>query len=323
MQEPRLEVIGLGAMNLDRFYSVGRILADGEGEVLATTTAPGGSAANTVFALARLGVSCGFVGAVGRDLEGVTLVRDLERAGVDTSRIRVKARDATGAVICLTDREGRRSLYVSPGANRLLGWRDLDLAYLGQARFLHLSSFVHRRQLHLQTRLAQELPQTALSLSLGALYAALGLRALRPLLARTRLLFLNQEELQQLTDQDLPQGAARLRAEGCHTVVVTLGAGARRYGRRTAAYIDSQDGQCLVEVSEGAPNLVDATGAGDAFAAGFLLGQLKGMSLLECGCLGDLVAQRAISSLGARGGLPTRDELAPLYREAYGENLRL
>ncbi|MFC1934297.1 PfkB family carbohydrate kinase [Chloroflexota bacterium] len=65
----------------------------------------------------------------------------------------------------------------------------------------------------------------------------------------------------------------------------------------------------------------DTIGAGDAFAAGFLYGLLKGKGIEECGHLGDIVAQFSIIKVGARQGLPTLDELSQRYRELYNKEL--
>ncbi|MBL7125183.1 MAG: carbohydrate kinase family protein, partial [Dehalococcoidales bacterium] len=85
-------------------------------------------------------------------------------------------------------------------------------------------------------------------------------------------------------------------------------------------YIRDADNEYVIEASSrdtGAE--VDATGAGDAFATGFLYGLLKGKKLRECGLLGDIAAQFSISKIGARQGLPTLNELSQRYRELYSE----
>jgi ribokinase len=65
----------------------------------------------------------------------------------------------------------------------------------------------------------------------------------------------------------------------------------------------------------------DTTGAGDAFASGFLYGLVKGKGLEECGRLGNITAQFSITEIGAREGLPTVDELAQRYQELYSQQL--
>ena len=120
----KIEIVGLGALNIDHIYQVERILTDGEAVVNRSVSSPGGSAANTIYGLAKLGVGAGFIGAIGDDAEGKMLLQDFQKVGVDISQIRVKQKAKTGSVLCLTDRLGRRSLYVIPGANNLLAIDD-------------------------------------------------------------------------------------------------------------------------------------------------------------------------------------------------------
>ena len=78
-----IEVVGLGALNIDYLYQVERILDDGEAVIDEAKSSPGGSAANTIYGLAKLGVKAGFTGVVGDDAEGRVLLEDFQRAGVD------------------------------------------------------------------------------------------------------------------------------------------------------------------------------------------------------------------------------------------------
>ena len=130
-------------------------------------------------------------------------------------------------------------------------------------------------------------------------------------------------------------GAETCCQRGCRTVVVTLGKGVPPGGaitlesysesghRRTAlCYVrDAGDarGKYVFPSSPDIGPVVDTTGAGDAFAAGFLYGLLNGKGLEECGRLGNIVAQFSISEIGARQGLPTISELSQRYHELYPE----
>ncbi|GAH96378.1 unnamed protein product, partial [marine sediment metagenome] len=94
--------------------------------------------------------------------------------------------------------------------------------------------------------------------------------------------------------------------------------------RNTTAvcYIRDAENEYVVESgSRDTGAEVDTTGAGDAFATGFLLGLLKGKGLKECGLLGDIVARFSIAKLGTRQGFPTFNELAQRYRELYSQPL--
>jgi ribokinase len=294
---------------------VDNITPDGETVVEWAKSFPGGSAANTIYGLARLGLSTGFCGAIGDDKEGKTLLKDFEKVGVDTSHIVTKPKAKTGTVLVFSDRRGQRSLYVQPGANGQLEREDLDFDYINQAEILQLSSFADDSQFQLSMGLIVRLkPSVKLSFAPGAIYAAKGIDALSPLLSRCHFLFINQSELQQLTRDDVVGGAQKCLKAGCRTVVVTLGKG-KKLGKVTAtSYIRDADNEYSVEMpSHNLVAEVDTTGAGDAFAAGFLYGVVKGKGLEECGRLGDFVAKLSISHTGARQGLPTAEELRWRY----------
>ncbi|MBA7660083.1 Ribokinase [subsurface metagenome] len=318
-----IEVVGLGALNIDHIYKVERILDDGEAVVTEAALFPGGSAANTIYGLAKLRVRTGFTGVVGDDAEGKILVQDFQKAGVDTSQIRLKHGTQTGSVLCLSDRLGKRSLYVIPGANNLLAIDDLDLTYINQARMLHISSFVDDRQFKILLELMEELDSSIkVSFTPGALYAAKGLKALTPILARTRVLFVNQSEIAQLTKGDITAGVESCLKQGCHIVVVTLGKGTIWKNVTATSYIRDIENEYIVEPSKrNILSAIDTTGAGDAFATGFICGLLNGKRLEVCGRLGDIIAQFSISKMGARAGLPTFNELAQRYQELYSTQL--
>ncbi|GAG40204.1 unnamed protein product, partial [marine sediment metagenome] len=118
--------------------------------------------------------------------------------------------------------------------------------------------------------------------------------------------------------------------QGCYTVAVTLGKGMRlglgsgvNYRTVTAAcYVrDTEEEYAIEPISRNTAPQIDTTGAGDAFATGFLYGLLRGKKLEECGHLGDIVARFSISQIGARDGLPTLDELTKRYYERYNKQL--
>ncbi len=328
-----LEVVGLGALNIDHIYKVERILGDGEtverrpryeDSELELDTCPGGSAANTIYGLARLGISTGFIGAVGDDDEGKLLLKDFQTVGVDTSQIKVKAKAKTGSASCLSDKLNFRKISVSPGsANSRLAINDIDLDYLNRAEMLHISSFVDDAQLEVLLKLITKLDSSVkVSFSPGSLYASKGLQTLMPLLARTYVFFINQDEMRQLTGQDITIGAKSCLDLGCHIVVVTLGQGASYKTKMATSYIRDSENEYVVEPSDRSIiSVFDTIGAGDAFAAGFLYGLLKEKSLEECGHLGDIVARFSITEIGARQSLPTLNELSQRYRELYNQEL--
>ena len=336
-----LEIVGLGALNMDDIYQVDRIAGDKERAVNTKIAEralgdeyeepdrkplgkfPGGSAANTIYDLAKLGVKAGFIGVIGDDDDGKALLNGFQEVGVDTSQIKVKSKAKTGLATCLSDKLNFRSIRVTPGANSLLTADDVDLEYMNQSEILHISSFADDAQLEILLGLVDKLGSSVIiSFSPGTLYAAKGTEALNSILARTYVLFLNEQEIKQLTGKDFSAGAEVCLKLGCHIVVVTLGQGASYKTVMATSYIRDSENEYIVErVNKNMVSALDTTGAGDAFAAGFLYGLLNGKGLEECGRLGDIVAQFSISKVGARQGLPALDELSQRYRELYDKEL--
>jgi ribokinase len=318
---PSFDVVGLGALNVDRVYSVPRVVADGAELIQESTAAAGGSSANTVYGLAKLGLRCGFVGAVG-DEDADIVLSSFAEVGVDASRIVRKPGAATATVFAFADRMGRRAMYVHPGANALFAPGDVDAAYLADSRLVVISSFAGEVPLAVQKAAVGALPPTTLlALLLDALWAHAGLGAVAELVARSTIVFANADELGELTGRPLPAAAEALLGLGCQTVVVTFGSGTERLPWMAAepqgvadapvvCWMASAEGEwTLAAHSTGEDAVVDGTGAGDAFAAGFLWGYLASEPLLRCASLGHVAAGFCLERMGCRAGLPTRETL--------------
>jgi ribokinase len=131
------------------------------------------------------------------------------------------------------------------------------------------------------------------------LYAKRGLNALRPIVERAFAIMPNEMELKLLTGKGYEKGAKSLVAEGVKVVAVKLGA--------NGCFLTDGKESHLLKPFE--VEVVDTTGAGDAWNAGFLYGLLQNRKLLECGRLGNYVASRCITRMGARKGLPRLTDL--------------
>ena len=289
-----VEIIGIGALNMDRLYLVERIAEPGEEvRIDAVSEQPGGSAANTIVGLARLGIQTGFIGMVGDDADGARLRMEKEKEGVDTRGIGI-AHGRTGIAIVLVDGRGERSMYVHSGVNDTLSMTPENLSYAKSAKYLHLSSFAGEKQFEMQKSVFEE-SEVGISFAPGMLYAQKGIDALQEIIAQADIIFLNHAEIEMLTGSNYREGAENLNEIGAAIVVVTLG--------RDGCYIRTPDAETAVPAGYVA-RVVDTTGAGDAFCAGFLCGHLNGRPLDECGRLGNGVAARCIEAVGARAGLP-------------------
>jgi len=299
-----LDVIGFGALNVDKLYRVDKIAKEGEESfALDFQEAPGGSAANTIVGLARLGLRTGYIGKVANDREGKLLLKDFEREGVNTEGIVSAKTGRSGVVTGYVDRRGERALYVDPGVNDSLEFKEINLEYASRARFLHITSFVGDKPFEAQKRLVNKLPNIDVSLDPGEIYAIKGLVALKPLIKRSSVVFPNENEVKMLTGEDYERGSRVLLREGARIVAVKLGG--------KGCYVTNGSQSHMVKPYK--TKVVDTTGAGDAFCAGFLYGLVQSKDLYTCAKLGNFVAARCITRIGARTGLPAQKDLRILF----------
>jgi len=295
------DAVGFGGLNVDKLFKVNKIAkAEEESFIIDCEEACGGSAANTIVGLARLGCKVGFIGKVADDREGKMLVNDFCREGVDTKGIIHSKHDRSGTVMGFVDEKGDRALYVDSGVNDTIEFNGINMEYAFQTRFLHLTSFVGEKSFQTQKKLVEMLPRNVkLSLDPGELYARKSV-ALESIIRKTFVLMPNLNELELLTKTaDYRKGADVLLKKGVEVVAVKLGG--------KGCYVTNGRENHLLDAFK--VQVVDTTGAGDAFCAGFLYGLISGKNLYECGRLGNFVASRCIMKIGARPGLPYLKDL--------------
>ncbi|MEM2666619.1 MAG: carbohydrate kinase family protein, partial [Candidatus Bathyarchaeia archaeon] len=262
------DVIGFGALNVDKLYKVNKIAGpEEEGFIISCEESCGGSAANTIVGLAKLGCKVGFIGKVANDREGKMLLKDFRMEGVNTKGI-IKAKTGrSGVVMGFVDQKGERALYVDPGVNDTIRFEEIDLDYASKTKFLHLTSFVGEESFESQKKLVESLPeQVKVSLDPGELYARKGLQKLKPIISRCFVLMPNAKELAIMTgEEDYVAGAKTLLDAGVKIVAVKLGS--------RGCYVTNGRENHHIEAFK--VKVVDTTGAGDAFCAGFLYGLIN------------------------------------------------
>jgi ribokinase len=298
----RFAVVGFGALNVDKLFKVNKIAgAEEESFIENCVETCGGSAANTTVGLARLGCKVGFIGKVGCDKEGALLLEDFHKEGVDTNGVIRAKHGKSGSVLGFVDKDGARALCIDSGVNDTITPSEINAEYVSQARFLHLTSFVGEKSFQTQKKLLNALPETVkVSFDPGVLYARKGLAQLEPIIKKTYVLMPNAIELELLTGEtDYCKGADSMIGRGAKIVAVKLGG--------DGCYVTDGRERHLIEAFK--IKVVDTTGAGDAFCAGFLYGLLKDKSLYDCGRLGNFVASRCAMKMGARTGLPFARDL--------------
>ncbi len=297
------DVVGFGALNVDKLYKVNKIAkAEEESSIESYTETCGGSAANTIIGLARLGSKTGFIGKIGCDQESKLIMQDFCFEGVDTKSIIQAKQGKSGLVLGFVDKKGERALYVDPGVNDTIMLEEVNHEYISKTRFLHLSSFVGEQSFQTQKKLLQSISKSIkVSFDPGILYANKTYPVLDPILKKTYLLLPNKIELQLLTGKaNYREGAEFMIRQGLKIVAVKLGS--------AGSYVT--DGNESYFVKSYNVDAIDSTGAGDAFNAGFISGLLNEKSLFDCARIGNFVASQKVMRLGARAGLPYVKDLA-------------
>jgi len=248
----------------------------------------GGSAANTSTILAALGWETTFLGTVGSDPEGDLVLASMEGVGLET----LKRRGKTAICIILVARDHRdRIILVAPNNEEGLLLKDAP----GTIPFLHLSSLVSKNGLEFHKGLVKRLKHEAiLSMDPGEIYSKKGVDTLSSMLQRTDILFITRDELRMLTGRKDPMAAIpflRSEKDGLpgHPMVVM------KMGERGAACYFSGKG---ISASPSKVHVVDNTGAGDAFDAGFLNAWLRGKEPFECLREGVNLAALSLSDWG-------------------------
>ncbi|MBE6499137.1 MAG: carbohydrate kinase family protein [Methanobrevibacter thaueri] len=286
------EIIGFGALNVDKLYSVENIVTnDEESFITNEIDTPGGSAANTIVGLARLGCSTSIIGKIAEDEDGDLIEYNLAINGVYTNNLIYSDTGATGKCLGFVDQEGERCLYIDPGVNDEIKIDEINPLNIMRCKIMHYTSFVgdsFKTQIELLEKLNDE---CLLSFDPGMLYVKKGFEELKPILNRTNILLINESELRLLCNNDkssLKELAIGFLDLGIETIVIKQGS--------KGVYAITNKEECKIEAFK--CDVVDTTGAGDSFNSGFLYSYLKGYDLEKSCKIGNWVASKSIGGFG-------------------------
>jgi len=246
------------------------------------------------------------VGRVGDDAFGDQQLANLSQLGIDVSRIQRDPKAATGVALIVLDEQGQNSIILAPGANMRLTLADLEAAEdaLASAAILVL-------QLEIPQKVVEQAIKAARAHGVVVLLNPAPGRRLPPtLLSQVDVLIPNESETALLTGTEVDdiesarRAAAKLRAAGVGTVILTLGG-------RGALLLE---GQKATHVPGYRVDVVDTTAAGDAFVGGFAVALAEGQDLAEAVRLANAAGALAVTKLGAQPSLPTRSEVEAFLR---------
>ncbi|MDD3020490.1 MAG: adenosine kinase [Alphaproteobacteria bacterium] len=274
-------------------------------EMMGTTTEmSGGSAGNTMAAYASLGGQGAFIGKVANDQFGKVFAHDTRAIGVHFDTPALENGPATAQCLILVTPDAQRTMNTFLGASTRITAEDIDEDLIASSRITYLEGYLFDDdQAKAAFIKAAELVKKhgkKLALTLSDPFCVVRHRDdFRKLVENhVDILFANEEEVKELVQIDDVEQAHKSIAGFCDTSVVTLGAKGSRI----------MSGEDVVLVKSIAPKqLVDTTGAGDSYAAGFLFGLTENKPLAECGRLGSLAASEVISHMGPRPITPLKD----------------
>ncbi|MBE6202146.1 MAG: adenosine kinase [Rikenellaceae bacterium] len=254
----------------------------------------GGSAGNTIRAMARLGCDVAFIGKVGEDNTGEFYEQALRNIGVEPYMLRSEER--SGKCVALVSPDGERTFVTHLGAAADLHAEDIDGAIFDDYDCLYVEGYlVQDHDLIRSTVEKAKHHGLKVAIDLASFNVVEeNCDFLRDIVAKyVDILFANEDEARAFTGEQEPLNALNAISRMCELAVVKIG--------MKGALIKRGDEVVHVGIMAAAKR-VDTTGAGDFYAAGFMAGLCEGLSLRQCGTIGAITAGKVIEVVGTTFG---------------------
>jgi len=263
----------------------------------------GGCAGNTAIGLSRLGIRAGVVGKVGRDGFGDFYVTRLRKEGVDAEGVVRDDAAATSATMVLVHADGERSFIHYLGANATLTDGDIRMEWLQGAKVLHVAGALLMPEFDGEPMagVLRQAREMGLTTALDTCWDSTGrwMETLAPCLPHVDVFLPSIEEARMLTGLDEPEAVAEALVDrGVKTVALKMG--------ERGCHLRTADGQWTLPAYR--VDVVDATGAGDAYAAGFLAGLVKGWDPEQTGRFANAAGALCSLAIGTTAGIRGLDE---------------
>ena len=264
----------------------------------------GGSAANTLAGIACLGGKGAYIGKVGNDLLGDAFRKDIQAVGVDYHTPPVIDGNTTARCLIIVTPDAQRTMSTYLGASVSLGPRDIDEKLVATAKITYLEGYLFdpheaKRAFEYAAEVSHKAGRmVSLSLSDGFCVDRHREEFLKFVSDHVDILFANEVEITSLFEVNNFDAAVRMLRGHCKIAALTRG--------ESGAVILSDTDTIHVE-ADPVKHIIDTTGAGDLFAAGFLFGLTNDYSLEDCGRIGAMCAAEIISHYGARPELSLKD----------------
>ncbi len=271
----------------------------------AATEMSGGSGANTIAGLASFGGRGAFFGKIAEDGLGKTFGHDIRALGVHFETPALTAGPSTARCLVMVTPDGERTMNTFLGACQMLGPNDVNEEIVAQSSILYMEGYLwdppqaKNAFLHAAKIAKENGREVALTLSDSFCVDRYRAEFLDLIRSKTvTLLFGNESELHSLYETSDTASAMEALEQDCPFAVVT---------RSEKGATVLKDGKRIDVPAAPVERIVDLTGAGDLFAAGFLFGHARGMDPEVCAKLGALAAAEVISHIGARPQMMLKD----------------
>lgn len=271
----------------------------------------GGSAGNTIRAMARLGCSVGYIGKVGPDTTGDFFEQALQNLGVEPFVFRGKER--SGKCVSLISADGERTMVTHLGAALELAPEDISVSLYDGYDCLYIEGYLVQNH-ELISKVARTAKESGMKVAIDlASFNVVeeNLEFLRGLVEDyVDILFANEDEAKVFTGETEPLNALQAISRMCELAVVKIGI--------KGALIKRGDEVVHVGIMAAAKR-VDTTGAGDFYAAGFMAGLCEGLSLRQCGTIGAITAGKVIEVVGTTFGEDAWEDIFRLVSKVRNE----
>jgi len=269
----------------------------------------GGSGANTIVGAASFGGDVAFVGKVRDDALGDAFTTDIRAAGALFETVPLTDGPATARCLIMVSPDGQRTMSTYLGAAVELGPEDIDTELVGRAKVTYLEGYLwdppRAKEAFRTAMAAAHARDRKVSLTLSDTFCVVRHREeFRALVENdVDILFANEEEIRELYEVGTLDEALALVRGRCEIAAVT---------RSEKGSLVLANGSIHEVPAEPVEQIVDTTGAGDSYSAGFLYGLTHGLDLPLCARLGSIAAAEIISHFGARPLVNLRELAAPV-----------
>ena len=271
----------------------------------------GGSAGNTIRAMARLGCEVGFIGKVGEDKTGDFYIQALTNLSIEPCIFRCQ--EKSGKCVSLVSADGERTLVTHLGAALELEAEEIDAAIFEGYDCLYVEGYLVQNHALIE-RAAAVAKQCGLKVAIDLAsfnVVAENLEFLRRLVSEyVEIVFANEDEAKTFTCEGEPVNALQRISEMCELAVVKIG---------TKGALIKCNGEVIHVGIMAAAKRVDTTGAGDFYAAGFMAGLCQGLTLRQCGTVGAITAGKVIEVVGTTFGEEAWQEIFRLVEKVKTE----